>query len=226
MFNHIELNLPKLKREHIDGIRYYSTPSGNKRLVSITSITSHYKKDFFNEWRNKVGVEKANRITKRATDRGTDAHTLIEHHLLNKELPNVKVISKYLFKIIKPTLDRISDIHCLESSLFSETLGVAGTVDTIAKFDGELSVIDYKTSKEEKPIEWIEGYFVQAMFYAMAFYEMTGIKVKKLVIIMACEDGSCVVYEERDLKKYMNLVVKYIKKFVYDKLGEFQNQNK
>jgi genome maintenance exonuclease 1 len=58
------------------------------------------------------------------------------------------------------------------------------------------------------------------MFYAMAFYEMTGIMVKKLVIIMTCENGECVVYEERDLKKYMKLVVKYIKQFVNDKLNE------
>jgi genome maintenance exonuclease 1 len=58
------------------------------------------------------------------------------------------------------------------------------------------------------------------MFYGMALYEMTGIKVKKLVIIMSCEDGDCVVYEEKDLKKYMKLVVQYIKKFVNDKLLE------
>jgi hypothetical protein len=56
------------------------------------------------------------------------------------------------------------------------------------------------------------------MFYGMALYEMTGIKVKKLVIIMTCESGECVVYEERDLEKYMKLVIQYIKKFVNDKL--------
>jgi genome maintenance exonuclease 1 len=52
----------------------------------------------------------------------------------------------------------------------------------------------------------------------MAYYEMTGIRIKKLVIIMTCENGECVVYEERDLDKYMKLVAKYIKKFVNDKL--------
>ena len=52
----------------------------------------------------------------------------------------------------------------------------------------------------------------------MAYYEMTGTPIKKLVIIMACEDGECVVYEEYDLNKYMKLVVEYIKKFVNDKL--------
>jgi len=35
---------------------------------------------------------------------------------------------------------------------------------------------------------------------------------------MSCEDGECVVYEERNLEKYMKLVVKYIEQFVNDKL--------
>lgn len=217
-FTHIDLNLSPLHRELIDGVRYYTIDGKNKKLVSITSVISHYKKDFFDKWRKKVGEEEANKITKRATSRGTDTHTLIENHLLNKELPTVQPISEHLFKIAKPTLNRINNIHCLESSLYSEVLGVAGSVDTIAEFDGELAVIDYKTSKQPKPVEWIEGYFVQAMFYGMALYEMTGIQVKKLVIIMTCENGECVVYEERDLKKYMKLVIQYIKKFVNDKL--------
>ena len=218
MFNHTDLNLPELKRESIDGVRYYTINGENKKLVSITSVISHYKKDFFDKWRKRVGVEEANRITKRATSRGTDTHTLIENYLLNQELPEVQPISDMLFKIAKPTIDRINNIYCLESSLYSEVLGVAGSVDTIAEFDGELAVIDYKTSAKPKPEEWIEGYFVQTMFYGMALYEMTGIQIKKLVIIMTCENGECVVYEQRDLKKYMKLVVQYIKKFVNDKL--------
>jgi len=218
MFNHLDNVLPQLERETIDGVRYYTLPSGNTKLVSITSVISHYKKDFFDNWRKKVGIEKANKITKRATSRGTDTHSLIESYLLNEILPSVQPISEYLFKIAKPTIKRINNIHCLESSLYSEILGVAGSVDTIAEFDGELAVIDYKTSKEPKPVDWMEGYFVQTMFYGMAFYEMTGIKIKKLVIIMTCENGECVVYEEQDMEKYMKLVVQYIKKFVNDKL--------
>lgn len=218
MFNHIELNLPELTRETIDGVRYYNIGGENKKLVSITSVISHYNKEKFAKWRERVGEEEANRVTKRATSRGTDAHTLIEHHLKNLELPTVQPISEHLFKIAKPTLNRINNIHCLESSLYSEVLGVAGSVDTIAEFDNELAVIDYKTSAKPKPREWVEGYFVQTMFYGMALYEMTGIQIKKLVIIMTCENGECVVYEERDLEKYMRLVIKYIKKFVKDKL--------
>ena len=220
MFTHIDLNLPQLTRESIDGVRYYNIGGENKKSVSITSVISHYSKEKFAKWRKRVGEEEANRITKRATSRGTDTHTLIESYLLNEELSEVQPISEMLFKLAKPTLDRINNIHCLESSLYSEILGVAGSVDTIGEFDGELAVIDYKTSAKPKPREWIEGYFVQTMFYGMALYEMTGISIKKLVIIMTCEDGECVVYEERDLEKYMKLVIQYIKKFVNDKLEQ------
>ena len=220
MFTHIDLKLPRLSRESIDGVRYYNIGGENKKSVSITSVISHYSKEKFAKWRKKVGEEEANRITKRATSRGTDTHTLIENYLLNEELSEVQPISEMLFKLAKPTLDRINNIHCLESSLYSEILGVAGSVDTIAEFDGELAVIDYKTSAKPKPREWITDYFVQTMFYGMALYEMTGIQIKKLVIIMTCEDGECVIYEERDLEKYMKLVIQYIKKFVNDKLEQ------
>jgi hypothetical protein len=220
IFEHMELDLPVLERELVDGVRYYKLPSGNKKLVSITSVISHYKKDFFNAWRKRVGAEEADKITKRATSRGTDMHTLVEYHLLNKELPSVQPISEHLFKIAKPTLERINNIHALEGALYSEVLGIAGTCDCIAEFDGELSIIDFKSSKQPKPRDWIDGYFVQCAAYAAMLYELTGLVVKKFVIIMSCEDGDCVVYEERDKKKYLKLLTEYIRKFVNDKLNE------
>ena len=219
-FKHIDIELPKLERETIDGVRYYSVPDEEEllKLVSITSVTSHFNKEIFVKWRKKVGEEEADKITKAATSRGTDMHSLVENYLYNKDLPSVQPLSEFLFKISKTELNKINNIHCLEGPLCSKVLGVAGTTDCIAEHDQELAVIDFKTSKKPKPREWIENYFVQAMFYAMAYYEMTGTPIKKLVIIMACENGECVVYEERDLKKYMKLVVKYIKKFVNDRL--------
>ena len=220
MFNHLDVELPKLERETIDGVRYYDVTDGEKllKLVSITSVTSHFNREIFVKWRKRVGEEQAQKITKAATSRGTDMHSLVENYLYNKTLPSVPPLPDFLFKIAKAELNKINNIHCLEGPLYSLQLGVAGTTDCIAEYDGELSVIDFKTSKKPKPKEWIENYFVQAMFYGMAYYEMTGTQIKKLVIIMTCENGECVIYEERDLKKYMKLVVKYIKKFVNDKL--------
>ena len=220
MFNHVDLNLPSLEREHIDGVRYYSIPNEDElvKLVSITSVTSHFNKEIFVNWRKKIGDEKANRITKAASVRGTDMHTLTENYLDNKELPKVPPISEFLFKIAKPKLNLIDNIYALEGPLYSKQLGIAGTVDCIAEYDGELSIIDFKTSQKPKPREWIEHYFVQAMAYGCMLYEMKNIPVKKLVIIMACENGECVVYEEHNKKKYIKLLNQYIRKFIQDKL--------
>jgi RecB family exonuclease len=219
-FNHVDIELPKLERETIDGVRYYKVPDGEEliKLFSITSVTSHKNRNFFVNWRKKVGEEKADQITRQATSRGTDMHTLTEHHLKNEELPEVQPLSQFLFKIAKPDLNRINNIYTLEGSLYSKVLGVAGTVDCIAEFDGELAIIDFKTSKKPKPREWIEHYFVQCAAYACMFYELTGIPVKKLVIIMSCENGECIVYEERDKSKYIKLLTEYIREFVRDKL--------
>ena len=223
MFNHIDVNLPQLERETIDGVRYYKVPDIEKllKLVSITSVTSHKNRQFFANWRKKIGEEKANKITKQATSRGTDMHSLVEHHLKNENLPGVQPLSEFLFKIAKPDLNRINNIYTLEGSLYSKVLGVAGTVDCIAEFDGELAIIDFKTSKKPKPREWIEHYFVQCVAYACMFYELTEIPVKKLVIIMSCENGECVVYEERDKSKYIKLLTEYIREFVRDKLESY-----
>jgi len=228
MFNHVDITLPNLDRETIDGVRYYKVPGNEEllRLVSITSVTSHFNKEIFVKWRKRVGVEEADRITKKATSRGTDMHSLTENYLLNiPELPEVQPISKFLFDIARSELNNIDNIHALESSLYSKQLGIAGTVDCIAEYNGELAVIDFKTSKKPKPREWVEHYFVQCMAYGCMLYELTGIAVKKLVIIMACEDGECVVYEEYDKEKYMKLLVQYIKKFVNDKLNLYEKSN-
>ena len=223
MFNHVDISLPQLERETIDGVRYYKVPTEEEllKLVSITSVTSHFNREIFNNWRKKVGEDEAQKITKAATSRGTDMHSLVENYLYNKDLPTVTPIADFLFKIAKTDLKRINNIYALEGSLYSRQLGIAGTVDCIAEYDGELAIIDFKTSKKPKPREWIEHYFVQCMAYGCMLYELTGISVKKLVIIMACENGECVVYEERNKSKYIKLLSKYIREFVRDKLNAY-----
>jgi genome maintenance exonuclease 1 len=220
MFNHIDIELPKLERETIDGIRYYKLPDEEKliKLVSITSVTSHFNREIFVKWRKKVGEEEAQKITKAATSRGTDMHSLTEHYLKNQDLPSVPPLPDFLFKIAKTELNKINNIYALEGSLYSKQLGIAGTVDCIAEYNGELAIIDFKTSKKPKPREWIEHYFVQCMAYGAMLYEIKGIAIKKLVIIMACENGECVVYEEYDKSKYLKLLTQYIRTFVRDKL--------
>jgi len=223
MFKHLDINLPNLTRETIDGVRFYNVPDEEEllKLVSITSVTSHFNRETFAKWRKRVGEDEANNITRKATSRGTDFHTLTENHLLNKEFETgvVQPLSEFLFLMAKDDLKRINNIYALERSLYSKYLGIAGTVDCIAEFDGELSIIDFKTSKKPKPRDWIENYFVQCCAYACMLHELTGLSVKKFVIIMSCENGEVEIYEEYNKEKYIKLLVKYIKKFVEDKLS-------
>ena len=224
MFTHSDVPFVPIERETIDGVRYYKV-FGTEELVkmpSITSVISWRNRNKFKAWRKKVGEEVGNNITRKATHRGTDAHTLIEEYLNNSEtFSDVLPLSQFLFKQAKPELNKIDNILCQETALYSTQLGIAGSVDCIAEFDGELAVIDFKTSAKPKPREWIEDYFVQCAAYACMLYEMKGIMVKKFVIIMTCEDGECVVYEERDKKKYINLLSEYIREFVESKLQEY-----
>ena len=217
-FIHNKIQVPKLKRTHVDGIRLYEEVETADKgyFTSITSITSHYSKDKFKKWRERVGDDEADRITKLATTRGTNTHTLIEHYLNNEDIPRADHLPTFLFNNAKPELNKINNILGIEIGLFSKYLGIAGTADCIAEYDGNLSVIDFKTSAKPKPESWLEGYFVQTMFYGLALYELTGLKVKKLVLIMTCENGDCVVYEETNFRKYINLVKKYSDKFIED----------
>ena len=223
MFNHVDVNLPLLERETIDGVRYYDVPGigGDTKLVSFTSVTSWINREIFRAWRARVGNEEADKVTKAATSRGTDMHTLTEHYLKNEDLPTVQPLSEILFKQSKPQLNLIDNIHALEKSMYSLQLGIAGTVDCIAEYDGELAIIDFKTSKKPKPRKWIDHYFVQCAAYACMLFELKDIAVKKFVIIMSCENGEVKVYEEYDKAKYIKLLSEYIREFVNFKLQEY-----
>ena len=210
----------ELNKKETNGIRLYNLPNG-EWVPSITSVTSFYNRQIFIDWRKRVGIEEANRITKKATTRGTDFHEVAQDYLLNKELDwhNYLPASKFMFHQLKPELDKINNIHAIERTLYSEYFGLAGRVDCIAEYDGELAVIDFKTSEKIKPEKWIENYFVQEMFYASAYYEMTGIPIKKLITLMVNPGGEVQVFDKRNKGDYIKLLVRYIKEFVHHKIG-------
>jgi len=220
MFNHVDIPfINDLEREEIEGVRHYVVPNTQDvKFVSITSVLSWINRDKFAKWRKKVGNEVANEILRKSSSRGTDMHTLTEHYLKNESLPKVNPLPEMLFKVAKPDLNNIDNIHGLEKRLYSMNLKVAGTVDCIAEYTGEsgepeLAIIDFKTSKAPKPRSWVDGYFVQCAAYACMLYELTGIIVKKFVIIMSCENGECEVYEEYDKAKYINMLGEYLRRF-------------
>lgn len=195
MKNFIVHDIPKIKRVDSDNGRVYQTPSG-QAYPSVTSVTGLTTAKYIHEWRQRVGAEEANRITSRASKRGTAIHSLCENYLLGNN-PTPNLADHEMWSTLKPHLDRIDNIHCLETQLFSHHLGVAGTVDCIAEYDGRLSVIDFKTSGRIKSRDDIHTYFMQTSAYAVMFEELTGVPVNRLVIIMGVDNEDALIFQEK-----------------------------
>ena len=212
-FNHVGNDLKDLKTENIEGKRYYVTPKGNK-YVSITSLLGNLSKQSIIEWRRRVGEAEANKISRQASSRGTRVHNICESYIQNQVgiLEDALPDAIDMFKSIVPFLDRIDNIHVVEGALYSDDLGVAGRTDLIAEFDGNLAVIDYKTSRKPKNWEMCHSYFMQGAFYAYAYEELTGTPLNNIIIIMAVENDKPLLFREtrdRWLSPLKQVITKY-----------------
>jgi len=204
MFNHVNhgITLPKMTRKTTEAGRKYFTPDGNA-YPSITTVLSILSKDSIIKWRKRVGEEEANKISHQAATRGTAIHKLAEDYIDNVEdwdkgaMPN----NMFTFSRIKELIDQnINNVWFQEEFLYSDKLKCAGQVDCIAEWDGELSIIDFKTSRKPKKEEWITNYFIQASFYAAAFYERTGVPIKQGVILIAVDHENPQVFKVNTYK--------------------------
>lgn len=180
--------LPSLAVEEKNGKRYYVSPNG-LYLPSVTTVLSHSKTADIIAWRNRVGAQEADSITRRAGTRGTKFHSLMERYLGNEQniFSDVMPDMRQAFNDAKSTLDKIDNIHYIEAALYSEVLGIAGRTDVIAEFEGVPSIIDFKTSRREKREEWIDSYFEQATAYSLMYEEMTGTQTHQIVVIISTD---------------------------------------
>ncbi len=216
MFNHVDhgITLPKMTRKTTEQGRKYFTPDGNA-YPSITTVLGILSVDGIMKWRKRVGEEEANKISHQAATRGTSVHKLAEDYIDNvddwkgKALPN----NLYTFSHLKDIIDnRLNNVWFQEEYLYSDRLKCAGQVDCIAEFDGELSIIDFKTSRKPKKLEWITNYFIQASFYAAAFYERTGIPIKQGVILITVDHNEPQVFKintHEYLQQFLDVRQKY-----------------
>lgn len=201
MFKHVEkFEFPQLVRENFEGKRVYKTESGD-RFPSVTTVLGHKSKPAIKAWRKRVGAETANKISRQASVRGTKIHSLCEDYVNNDDLnfDKLSFVEVDMFNQMKPLIDRIDNIHCVEQFLYSEHLRLAGQADCIAEFDGRLSIIDFKTSAKPKSKSYIKNYFAQCAAYAIMFEERTGIPIDTSVIIIGVQaDESQLFVENRD----------------------------
>lgn len=221
MFTHTEEYreiFKEVSRHNEDGVRYYEISDVTK-YPSVTSIISFISRDKFAEWTAKVGIEEANRVKNHSTRRGTKLHRVFEVYIQNgdyESLPEYEdPLIQLMFKSAKFYIDtRLDNIYQQETPMFSHRLCLAGTVDLICEVDGELSIVDFKTSKKEKPEEWLEDYFVQLSAYWAMFSEATGIVPKKLVVFLVGENGDVQIVEKRNIMKYLTTLRDYASQFI------------
>ena len=170
-FNHQVKCFPlDMKAEMVDGKRVYLTPDG-KHYPSVTTVIGNNpkKQAGLARWRARVGKEKAAAISSRSAARGTKYHSIVEDYFNNKlDIDQYKKfpLPTIMFHNSKHVLDRINNIYLQEGALYSNHLEIAGRVDCIAEFDGELSIIDFKTSAEPKKEVYMYDYFLQETAYA------------------------------------------------------------
>lgn len=223
MFNHVRHDFPQLLQENVDGTRCYVTPTGQK-YPSVTTVLSDYNKASIQEWRAKVGEEKANEISRKATTRGSSVHKALELYLKNEDVSSLEMMPnvKSLFVRMKQEIDnKVNNIHCLEDRLFSHNLKLAGTVDCIAEHEGVLSVIDFKTSIRLKKKDNIANYFMQCAAYADMFTEMTSIPITQVIVLIGVDTANfCQTLKigGEELNMYKNKLQMYIDSY-YEKVA-------
>jgi genome maintenance exonuclease 1 len=220
-FNHIKNPLPYEDLESVttEEGRRYQTPEGNV-YPSITTVLKHLSEESIQKWKKRVGEKEAEVVSRRAAERGTYVHEMIEKYLNND--PQYRngympyVVQSFL--TVKDVLDKhIGDIYAQEVPLYSDELGVAGRVDCVAEFDDEIAIIDFKTSKKYKKPQWIENYFMQEAFYALAWEERTSVPIDKLVTIVA-------VHETEDYQVFVQKREWWVPKLI-DTINEYKRIN-
>jgi len=191
MFNHLnnKFEFPKLEEVKVNGQRYYKVE--DDLFPSVTTILSIQNNEGLQKWRERIGEEVANFESRRAAKRGNGFHKICETYLNNQDISDHRknVLSYGLFNLVKNEIERIDNIHGLETTLHSKQYKIAGRTDCIAEFDGMLSVIDFKSANRPRAEDLLEKHSIQETAYAIMWEELTNVPIEQIVTIVACENG-------------------------------------
>jgi genome maintenance exonuclease 1 len=198
--------------------RWYTAPNGNI-YASVTTVLGAKEKPGLTEWRNMLGTKKADKETKRCADRGEAVHKMAEDYLNNIEEPtkkhkpdNVKLFNQLRFK-----LNKINNIRAQEVPLHSDSLRLAGRVDCVGEYEGVLSIIDFKTSNNNKDEILVEDYFLQCTAYAIMYNELYGTAIDDIVVLIAVEKGMTPMVYKRKIYDFVKPLLSRINTY-YEEL--------
>lgn len=214
-FIHNPIELEQLETVENENGRFYKTPQG-ELYPSITTVLGVQDNTSLEQWKQKVGIEEAERVSKKATNRGNRIHKLFEDFLNNIPIEVDMFDADVFNKGSKLLKQHVNNIRVQEGGLYSHHLRCGGRVDLIAKFDRKLSIIDFKTSTKSKDKKYIENYFMQTSAYAVMFEELTKIPINQLVIVIMVDyDDPQIFVEKRDtwIKKFIEVRNLYKSKY-------------
>ena len=194
LFRHRIVEFPKCILDESTGAHIYITPEG-KKLRSVTTMLHKTKatkdKKQLTAWRDRMGKPVAQYIMNTAAIIGTETHRLNENYInMEPGSCNYSLLSYAHHKKFIPYLNKIKDVFGVEPKLFSSEMGLAGTADLVAQYEGKLSIIDYKTKRSKQKKEWMIDYFIQTAAYAKMWEELTGKPIEQLVILASSEQNT------------------------------------
>jgi hypothetical protein len=180
--------------------RVYLTPDGES-LPSVTTILSATKDmTHLNEWKKRVGEERAKQITTEAAGVGTAMHGNLERFIagLQRQPGNNPVhvqANEMANVIIRNGLSKVNEVWAMEQSLYFPGL-YSGTTDLVAVYNGKPSVCDYKQTNKPKKEEWVEDYKLQLVAYILAHNEVYGTDIREGHVFMCSRN---LEYQQFDL---------------------------
>lgn len=187
----------EMETETAMGGRWYLTSYGPyPSITTILGFTEPPEKTASLEnWRNSLGIEKANEVSKKATDHGTNVHLLAERYLKKEKIDapiNEQPVPQpdiAAFNALKLKLDKIDEIWGQEVALYSTELEVAGRCDLVGKYKGVPVIVDFKTASRVKGRKDIHDYELQLLFYALAHNQMHNTDIQQGIILMVSDTG-------------------------------------
>lgn len=173
--------IQKIKAFESSGLEPREKYPGATRVLSATKDDT-----FLKEWRKRIGDEEADRILNESLEIGTSLDRIVMESF-NPDF-NQDAYSKEkgfdLYRQLKAPLKRIQPIS-LQMKVWSDRLKVMGFLDIIGFLDGELTLIDIKNTRNTKKREYVKDYFLQCTLYSMMIYDLLGIEVKQIALLIA-----------------------------------------
>ncbi|MEL6853488.1 MAG: PD-(D/E)XK nuclease family protein [Cyanobacteria bacterium J06607_13] len=220
---------PKDFCQTVDGKHIYTIPAlDGAALPSVSELlrcSDIEDQSGLEKWRLQVGQKQADLISARACFRGSVVHSMIEVSLLGSddtqdlavpesfsEVDQDRALNeaRSIFEASHDVLDRVRAVEFCECAVWHDSLRYAGTLDCLAEFDGELSLIDWKTAGKQPRFR--PTYPYQLCAYATALNRLEGrVVVSTGVSVVMSPTGA--IAKKFDLAKYWPWWIEVCKRY-------------